>query len=181
MAPQLFSAVPNDREAARRRSEAYSWVPKSQLVAGFFLVTSLLYYGWTTDGWFARIAPGLGLMLLYWLLSHGMWRINKFTEDREKDIEGLRRQMVEFVAAVHSGSVEPKVLRRLKYAAMSDLHAGRPAENGLTDDWSLIGRSWRFWENGFDEQDSTRCIHCAQERRRHVLRGQCPATPIDAA
>lgn len=65
---------------------------------------------------------------MYWIISEIVDRINEFARTQDRQLDSLRRQMVEFVAAVQNGSLEPELLKRLRDAAY-----GRWPSHGLAE------------------------------------------------
>lgn len=172
-----FVAELTSEESQRQRRAAYSWVAPYQLVAAAVLVPIFMHHSQTADGWSGPAAGLGGVVVAYAIISELMRRIERFKADQRQELEALRRQLAAFVCAAQEGAVERQELVRLREAA----EGWRPksATDYPRDDWTLISRAWKFWRDGFDEQDSTRCANCGLERRRHSAKGMCPR--LDAA
>lgn len=170
-----FRAEPDASELERLKSKTWGWVPKLQLVAGFVLISRLINYAYTTEGWKAYLSGLIAIGIFYLFVSAIMDRIMMNKEEQKRRLYDLERRFTTFICEASLGRVEKENLKRLAMAASS--RSGKDKENDLSvDDFSLINRAMYFWRDhtGFEWQDSTVCINCKHERREHSKDGTCP-------
>jgi len=170
-----FTAEPDTREFERLKTKTWLWVPKLQLMAGFILISQLMTYAYTTEGWKAYLSKLIAIGVFYLFVSAIMDRIMMYIEAHEREIDNLQRRFTHFICDASLGRVKKEDLERLARAA--DWFTGSRKEDDLSvDDFSLIARAGYFWQDkiGFRWQDEAICINCKQERREHSKDGSCP-------
>ena len=173
MATRRFVAVRDGAGEDRQRISGYSWVGNAEVVAAMFLFTVIVQYSRDLGGWRGALATFVGIAIAYWCVSEIRKRIGDHIDARHREVQNLRRQIVQFVAAVHLAEIDNDHLRRLALAARPWPTTENAPPRG--DDWSLISRSWTFWSAGLDWQDITECAECGRQRREHLPDSSCPA------
>ena len=88
-----FQPVLDDFDSDLTNSKAWAWVPRIQIMAGFYLFALGMHWNFTADGWqrYLRGLMALGLVLLF--VKEIQDRVYQLQEDIEKRCMSIEQRL----------------------------------------------------------------------------------------
>jgi hypothetical protein len=169
-----FCAEPDSVESKLQEEKNWYRGTRLEVIMFFIMVSSLIHYANIIGGGKGVLCMLVAIALLFWFVSIIQERIAMYKAEQKHRADSLIQQMTAFICASALKRVDEKDLKRIFRA--STCITGNEKNDLSVDDFSLIKRTWHFWEDksGFECQADTVCINCGFTRREHSQDGNCP-------
>ena len=154
-----FQAEPDWQEKKRAESK----ILKNESIMAFILIILCVYVGNIIEGWIKYLLCFVGIIITYLIVSEIFNQSTEHIMERDKEISNLKRQLTCFVCLTSLGHIPESEINRIATAANGPPMATKQIDLSK-DDFALINRAWFFWENGFNWQDTTKCINCGHQK-----------------